>query len=111
MLDSIARLKRKRFAPSSEQIAPNQLGLFDEAEPEALSGELEQATPPPVPPVPDAPAAPPKTGTDNDFLFRSGVLLETEGGAGSGFAIPHLEKKKAGQGQIRCVARCLVRRR
>ncbi len=58
LLDYIALLKRKRFAPSSEQVAPNQLGLFDEAELEALIGELEQEAPPPVP---DTPAAPPKT--------------------------------------------------
>jgi transposase len=60
LLDYIALLKRKRFGPSSERVSPDQLGLFDEAELEALIGELEQQAPPPV--TPSSPAdAPPKT--------------------------------------------------
>lgn len=46
LLDYIALLKRQRFGPSSERVSPDQLALFDEAELEALVGELEQQAPP-----------------------------------------------------------------
>jgi transposase len=55
LLDYIALLKRKRFAPSSERISPDQLALFDEAELEALIGDLERE----LPPAPPAPAGEP----------------------------------------------------
>jgi transposase len=45
LLDYIALLKRKRFAPSSERLSPDQLALFDEAELEALIADLERAVP------------------------------------------------------------------
>lgn len=54
LLDYIALLKRQRFGPSSERVSPDQLALFDEAELEALVGELEQAAPLlSVPPAPE----------------------------------------------------------
>ena len=61
LLDYIALLKRKRFGPSSERVSPDQLGLFDEAELEALIGELEQQAPPPAPPQSPPADTPPKT--------------------------------------------------
>lgn len=42
LLDYITLLKRKRFGPSTDRIPADQLKLFDEAELEALIGELEQ---------------------------------------------------------------------
>jgi transposase len=59
LLDYIALLKRKRFAPSSERWSPEQFGLFDEAELEAVIAELEPEpapNPPAAPPNPSAPA-------------------------------------------------------
>ena len=41
LLDLITVLKRKRFGRSADVISPDQLSLFDEAELEALIGELE----------------------------------------------------------------------
>lgn len=41
LLDYIILLKRKRFGRSADVISPDQLSLFDEAELEALIGELE----------------------------------------------------------------------
>jgi hypothetical protein len=58
LLDYIALLKRQRFGPSSERVSPDQLGLFDEAELEALIGALEPPAPPPVTPPPPADAPP-----------------------------------------------------
>jgi transposase len=62
LLDLITVLKRKRFGRSADVISPEQLSLFDEAELEALIGELEsevsglgeeqEATPPPPTPAP-----------------------------------------------------------
>jgi transposase len=61
LLDYIALLKRQRFGPSSERVSPDQLGLFDEAELEALIGDLEQeVVAPPPPPTPETPAQPAK---------------------------------------------------
>lgn len=41
LLDYIALLRRRRFAPSSERWSPDQLGLFDEAELQALTDALD----------------------------------------------------------------------
>lgn len=41
-LDSITLLKRKRFGPRADRIPADQLKLFDEAELEALIGDLEE---------------------------------------------------------------------
>jgi len=61
LLDYIALLKRQRFGPSSERVSLDQLGLFDEAELEALIGDLEQeVVAPPPPPTPEPPAQPAK---------------------------------------------------
>jgi transposase len=60
LLDYIALLKRQRFGPSSERVCPSQLGLFDEAELEALIGELEQQVPPPAPAADGVTPAPTK---------------------------------------------------
>jgi transposase len=60
LLDYIALLKRKRFAPSSERWSPEQLGLFDEAELEAVIAELEPEPAPNPPAAPPSPAAPAK---------------------------------------------------
>ncbi len=57
LLDLITLLKRKRFGRSADVISPDQLSLFDEAELEALIGELEaeieqtEETPAPPPPA------------------------------------------------------------
>lgn len=57
LLDLITVRKRKRFGRSADVLSPDQLSLFDEAELEALIGELEaqieeggEAPPPPPPP-------------------------------------------------------------
>ena len=50
LLDYITLLKRKRFGPGADRIPAEQLKLFDEAELEALIGELEEAAPPASPP-------------------------------------------------------------
>jgi transposase len=60
LLDYITLLKRKRFGPSAERLPADQLQLFDEAELEALIGELEAAlavptAPPSKPPAPERP--------------------------------------------------------
>ena len=57
LLDYITLLKRKRFGPSAERLPAGQLQLFDEAELEALIGELEAALPAPTVP-PSKPPAP-----------------------------------------------------
>jgi len=57
LLDYITLLKRKRFGPSAERLPADQLQLFDEAELEALIGELEAALPAPTAP-PSKPPAP-----------------------------------------------------
>ena len=57
LLDYITLLKRKRFGPSAERLPADQLQLFDEAELEALIGELEAALPAPTVP-PSKPPAP-----------------------------------------------------
>ena len=50
LLDYITLLKRKRFGPSADRIPADQLKLFDEAELEALIGELEaELEQPPAP--------------------------------------------------------------
>ena len=50
LLDALVLLKRQRFAPRSERVSADQLGLFNEAELEARIGALEQAAaaPPPL---------------------------------------------------------------
>jgi len=59
LLDYITLLKRKRFAPSADRIPADQLKLFDEAELEALIGELEAELE--QPPAPQSkPSAPDK---------------------------------------------------
>jgi transposase len=50
LLDYITLLKRKRFAPSTDRIPAAQLKLFDEAELEALIGELQAHVEPPAAP-------------------------------------------------------------
>ena len=61
LLDYITLLKRKRFGPSADRISPDQLKLFDEAELEALIGELEADAEPPAAATPRTPAPkPPK---------------------------------------------------
>lgn len=57
LLDYITLLKRKRFGPSTDRIPADQLKLFDEAELEALIGELEEQAPAPAPATPHKPAA------------------------------------------------------
>ena len=57
LLEAIELLRRKRFGPSADRIAEGQLALFDEAELEALIGELEAALP--APSETPAPAAAP----------------------------------------------------
>jgi transposase len=47
LLEAIELLRRKRFGPSADRVPENQLALFDEAELEALIGELESALPAP----------------------------------------------------------------
>jgi hypothetical protein len=47
LLETIELLRRKRFGPSADRIPEDQLALFDEAELEALIGELEAALPAP----------------------------------------------------------------
>ena len=47
LLETIELLRRKRFGPSADRIPENQLPLFDEAELEALIGELQAALPTP----------------------------------------------------------------
>ncbi len=65
LLEYIELLRRKRFGPSADRVPDAQLKLFDEAELEALIGELEAQLPaaaPPPPPkdtIPD-PTLPPK---------------------------------------------------
>jgi transposase len=63
LLEYIELLRRKRFGPSTDRVPDAQLKLFDEAELEALIGELEAqlpaAAPPPPDPTPD-PTPPPK---------------------------------------------------
>ena len=49
LLEYIALLRRKRFGPSTDRIPEAQLKLFDEAELEALIGELESELAPPTP--------------------------------------------------------------
>jgi len=56
LLDYITLLKRKRFGPSADRIPADQLKLFDEAELEALIGELEEALEQPAAPQRKAPA-------------------------------------------------------
>jgi transposase len=51
LLDYITLLKRKRFGPGADRIPAEQLKLFDEAELEALIGELEEEAPPTPPPA------------------------------------------------------------
>jgi transposase len=62
LLDYITLLKRKRFGPSTDRISPDQLNLFDEAELEALIGELEGELE--TPPAPLAKAAVPDKPKD-----------------------------------------------
>jgi len=50
LLDLITLLKRKRFGRSADVISADQLSLFDEAELEALIGELEAELEAPAPP-------------------------------------------------------------
>jgi transposase len=45
LLETIELLRRKRFGPSADRVPENQLALFDEAELEALIGELEGQLP------------------------------------------------------------------
>jgi transposase len=47
LLETIALLQRKRFAASADRVPEGQLSLFDEAELEALIGELEAELPTP----------------------------------------------------------------
>jgi transposase len=47
LLETIELLRRKRFGPSADRIPESQLALFDEAELEALIGELEAQLPTP----------------------------------------------------------------
>ena len=47
LLETIELLRRKRFGPSADRIPESQLRLFDEAELEALIGELEAELPAP----------------------------------------------------------------
>ncbi len=47
LLETIALLRRKRFGPSADRVPESQLALFDEAELEALIGELEGQLPTP----------------------------------------------------------------
>jgi len=56
LLETIELLRRKRFGPSADRIPESQLGLFDEAELEALIGELEAQLP--TPSETPAPATP-----------------------------------------------------
>jgi transposase len=59
LLDYITLLKRKRFGPGADRIPPDQLKLFDEAELEALIGELEEGLEEPTAPE-NKPSAPEK---------------------------------------------------
>ncbi len=59
LLEAIELLRRKRFGASADRIPENQLPLFDEAELEALIGELEAALP-----TPSEPPAPKPAETD-----------------------------------------------
>ena len=64
LLDLITLLKRKRFGASADRIPADQLTLFDEAELEALIGELEEgleepAAPQSTPSAPEKPKAKP----------------------------------------------------
>jgi len=45
LLETIELLRRKRFGPSADRVPEKQLALFDEAELEALIGELEDQLP------------------------------------------------------------------
>jgi transposase len=47
LLETIALLRRKRFGPSADRVPESQLALFDEAELEALIGELQAQLPTP----------------------------------------------------------------
>lgn len=47
LLEAIELLRRKRFGPSTDRVPESQLALFDEAELEALIGELEATLPAP----------------------------------------------------------------
>ena len=61
LLETIERLKRKRFGRSTDPVPDSQRRLFDETELEALIAELEAALPPAAPPdTPQAVAPPPK---------------------------------------------------
>ena len=63
LLEYIELLRRKRFGPSADRVPDAQLKLFDEAELEALIGELEAQLPPAAPPPQDTtpdPTRPPK---------------------------------------------------
>jgi transposase len=66
LLDYITLLKRKRFGPSAERLPADQLQLFDEAELEALIGELEAALAVPTAP----PSKPPAPGRPKDKPVR-----------------------------------------
>lgn len=56
LLDYIQLLRQKRFGASSERLSKDQLQLFDEAELEALIGELEAEVEQAAAPEPAAPA-------------------------------------------------------
>lgn len=81
LLDYITLLKRKRFGPSAERISPDQLKLFDEAELEALIGELEEGlTAPPAPqtkpPAPEPPKDKPVRRPLPEHLLRVERIID-----------------------------------
>jgi transposase len=60
LLDYIELLRRKRFGPSADRIPASQLGLFDEAELEALIGKLQAELPADTPKQSDTDTGEPK---------------------------------------------------
>jgi len=83
LLDYITLLKRKRFGPGADRIPAEQLKLFDEAELEALIGELEEEAAPPTPPpaqrpAPEKPKARPVRKPLPPSLMKADPLLLSE---------------------------------
>ena len=81
LLDYITLLKRKRFGPSADRIPAEQLKLFDEAELEALIGELEEGLEQPTepqskPPPPEQPKKKPVRRSLPEHLPRVERLID-----------------------------------